>query len=326
MRRPAVLLLGLLFGCGDDTAPLDAPASAAWSQGPTMPRRRLEPGVAVLGTNLVVIGGFDTTVVEGLHITDAIDVLDTTTDTWSAPLPPAPVAWSHIDLASVSGQLFLLGGLEGTSFVARGDAFVLDADATAWRPIAPLPAGMERGAAGVVATPSHVYLLGGASTTAALASCLDYDIANNSWSELPPLPMPRSHPAAMGLADGTLIVAAGLATIDASMPLADVWALPPGASAWQPRAGVLGKARGGCPYAVLGGELVCAAGEAGTSAQRAVDAYDPAAETWRSLETMPVNRAGTQGAVIGDRFYVPGGAAALVFTPLDTLWIFTAPG
>jgi N-acetylneuraminic acid mutarotase len=321
--RPAAThaALVLLLGCGSSTPGVDA-GMTAWRSGPTMPSRRLEPGVAALGTNLVVLGGFDTTVVEGLHITTTVDVFDTLEERWIDPLPPVPVAWSHINLASANGQLFVLGGLEGTDFVARGESWVLDPGATSWRSIAPLPAGLERGASGVVATATHIYVLGGASTDAALASCLDYDIAKDRWTELPALPAPRSHPAAMQLADGTLIVAAGLATIDASMPLDDVWALPPGATAWEPRAAKLGYARGGCAYAVLGGALICAGGEASRSALRFADAYDPVTDVWRSLEQMPGNRAGIQGVAIGDRFYVPGGAAALIYQPTDTLYIY----
>jgi len=288
-----------------------------------MPSRRLEPGVAALGTTLVVVGGIDTTVVEGLHITNTVDTFDTASDTWSAPLPSAPVAWTHINLASANDQLFLLGGLDGTQFIAHGETWVLDPGASAWRSLAPMPIGLERGAAGVIATASHVYLLGGASTTAALATCLDYDIANDSWSELPPLPMPRSHPAAMQIADGTLIVAAGLQTLDATMPLGDVWELAPEASTWRARTATLGRPRGGCAYAVLGGALVCAGGEAQQSALRFADRYDPIGDMWQSIEPMPNNRAGTQGAAIGDRFYVPGGAPALVFMPTDTLYVYS---
>ena len=268
---------------------------SAWRAGPKMPTRRLEPGVTALATQLVVLGGFDTGVSEGLHITDVVDVFDTETQTWLAPLPPAPVQWSHIDLATNGSTLFLLGGLEGEQFIARGDAWALDAGASAWRPLAPLPTGLERGAAGVVAAPGHIYLLGGASTTDALATCLDYDIANDSWSPLPALPAPRSHPAAMRMADGTLIVAAGLRTIDSTKPLSDVLALPPGATAWETRTATLSVPRGGCAYGTLGDQLICVGGESGQSALNAVALYAPcsiAGPTSRcSPSTAPARRA-----------------------------------
>ena len=39
---------------------------------------------------------------------------------------------------------------------------------------------------------------------------------------------------------------------------------------------------------------------------------------------MPAPRAGTQGAVIGQNLYVPGGAEILAYEPTDTLYVFSA--
>jgi hypothetical protein len=40
-----------------------------------------------------------------------------------------------------------------------------------------------------------------------------------------------------------------------------------------------------------------------------VDAYDPAANSWSSLEALPVPRHGHAGAVVGNRLHVVGGIA-----------------
>lgn len=285
-----------------------------------MPGRRLEPGVGSLGTRLVVAGGISTSLAEGLTITPEVLTLDTLAGTWDA-LPDLPVAWTHAAVAGVGTTLYVLGGLEGPDFVARGEAFALDFGATAWRAIAPLPAGLERGAAGVVVSPPHIYLLGGASTTGSLASCLDYDLGADTWTQLPDLPSPRSHPAAMRDDDGTLIVAGGLGDLGSSRPLADVDALPPLASSWSPRA-PMPTPRGGCAYGVSYGQLVCAGGESGSSALPTVESYDPDLDVWTERFALPEPRAGTQGAAIGQQLYVPGGARALVFEPLDTVHVF----
>jgi len=294
-----------------------------------IPRRALEPGVAALGLELIVAGGFDTSLAEGLDITDRVDAYDTALGTWST-LPSAPVRWTHINLAGLGGTLYLAGGLEGAQFVARGETYALDLFDRQWHALPAMPAGQERGAAGVVTAPGKIYLLGGASTTAALASCLEFDIATRSWSVLPPLPEPRSHPAAMRATDGTLIVAGGLASLDASQPRGEVWALPPPGVAdrvWAPRMamhqpGELAT-RGGCAYGVVLGQLICAGGEGGLAARRQVDSYDPYLDVWtRDVEAMPVERAGTQGASIGGRLFVPGGVGQLTFDPSDTLYIY----
>jgi len=183
----------------------------------------------------------------------------------------------------------------------------------------------------VIGAPGRIYLLGGASSSAALASCLVYEIATRSWSRLPDLPAPRSQLAAMRRSDGWLIAAGGLAGLDGSEPRGEVWALPPLATAWQPLAALPGEpaARGGCAYGAVLGQLVCAGGEGGQLARGAVDSFDPYSDVWTAREAMPVARAGTQGAAIGGRLFVPGGAEALTLDPTDTLYIYapldTAP-
>ena len=126
-----------------------------------------------------------------------------------------------------------------------------------------MPAGQERGAAAVVVSPPHVFLLGGATSGGALASVLDFNVSTSTWSQLPDLPTARSHAAAMRLDDGTLIVAGGLAD-GTGIPLGDVYALPLGAAAWELREPMPTR-RGGCAYGRVQRSLVCAGGEAGAA-------------------------------------------------------------
>ncbi len=318
----------MLAGCDGAVGTVDAPAGAtAWRLGPPMPRKALEPGVTALGQRVIVLGGFATSLRDGLEISAAVHAYDVTDETWDrVPLPDAPVRWTHANLAASGATLYLVGGLEGTQLIARGESFALDPITHTWGAIAAMPEGLERGAAGVVTAPGRIYLLGGASTTQALSTCLEYDVAAKVWREMPALPEARSHPAAMRTPDGTLIVAGGLASLDSTMPRGEVWALPaPGAEvrAWTPRTPVPDAARGGCAYGVVLGELVCAGGEAGSAASNLVHSYNPYLDEWTTAEAMPVDRAGTQGAAVGGRLFVPGGAQALRFEPTDTLYIYS---
>ncbi len=316
------LALVLVASCSSPPTPLDAPRTP-WVEGPELPGPRLEPGVAALGQQLVVLGGFDQNVVQGLRITSDVVAFDPVAQTWSN-LRSAPVAWTHVNLAASSATLFLLGGQETQQFIAKGESYALDTDQmnAQWRPLAPMPLGQERGAAGVVIAPPHVYLIGGSSSTAAVATCLDYDFSSDTWTMLPSLPAPRSHPAVMRRADGTLIVAGGLSTLDARDAVADVWALSPGATMWTPRT-PMPTARGGCAYGVQLGQFVCAGGESGQAALSVVETYDPTNDRWTAQPAMPDSRAGTQGAVIANRLYVPGGARVLAFNPESSLYVFS---
>jgi hypothetical protein len=354
VTRPLALAIAAataLAACGGGTTPPPDAPPPAWSQGPALPGPRLEPGVTAVGDQLVVLGGFYQSVEQGLGITTEVDVLDTSTvpaaGSGSAmwmQLSAAPVAWTHIQLAASGQILYLLGGLEGANYVAQGSAFALDTSTAGakWKPLASLPAGFERGSAAVIVAPPRIYLLGGAGTTSALTSNLYYDIVMDAWcpgaacagsaadQQLPDLPAPRSHPAGMRLADGTLVVVGGLATLDSTQPQSDVWWLPIDqqntTGQWIAKT-PMPVARGGCAYGTIGARLVCAGGEAGVSALHVAEIYEPALDpdpppqgsAWAALPDMPSERAGAQGAAIGQRFFIPGGAQLLQYEPLATL-------
>ncbi len=316
------LALVLVAACSSPPTPADS-SRAPWTEGPELPGPRLEPGVAALGQQLVVLGGFDQNLAQGLRITNDVIAFDPVAQTWSN-LRAAPVAWTHVNLAASSATLFLLGGHDTQQLIAKGESYALDTDRpnALWRQLAPMPVGEERGAAGVVIAPPHIYLIGGSSSTGALASCLDYDFSTDTWTTLPPLPAPRSHPAVMRRADGTLIVAGGLATLDARDAVADVWSLAPGSTTWMPRT-PMPTARGGCAHGVQLGQLICAGGESGQAALSVVESYDATSDRWTVLPPMPDARAGTQGAVIAGQLYVPGGARMLSFNPESSLYVFS---
>jgi len=312
----------------------DAPASP-WTTGPSLPDPRLEPGVTALGQSVVVLGGFDTDAQAGLHVTTGVEVFDTLMQTWGT-LPDAPVARHHVQIASIGTTLYLLGGLDGTAdqnndFPARGDCYALDTanPSAGWRPIASMPAGFERGSAAIVVTPPRIYLLGGASTTDAIASVIYYDTIADAWTTgaLPDLPAPRSHPAAMRRAvDGTFILVGGLAGLTADTAQADVFILAPDqqmpSGTWTTGT-PMPVQRGGCAYGVVQAQLLCAGGEAGMSALSYMQGYDSINNAWNNYPAMPEPRAGTLGAAIADQLYVPGGAMELVFEPTNTLFVFS---
>ncbi|MEO8554495.1 MAG: kelch repeat-containing protein [Kofleriaceae bacterium] len=320
--------LATLVACSSPAPLPDAPSSP-WSLGPPLPSPRLEPGVTALGQRVAVVGGFDSDQQAGLDVTTHADVLDTFTMKWSA-LPDAPVARHHVQLAAVGATLYLLGGLDGApdasmNYPARGDCYALDTGeaAPAWRAIATMPVGLERGSAAVVVAPPRIYLFGGASTTDALASNLVYDITTNTWltDAVPDLPAKRSHPAAMRRVDGGFAVVGGLSGLASDTAQSDVYLLPTGASAWT-NGVAMPEQRGGCAHGVIQSKLICAGGEAGTSALDYTQAYDPIENLWSDLDAMPERTAGTLGAVVGQRMFIPGGARHLVFEPTDTLYIF----
>jgi N-acetylneuraminic acid mutarotase len=316
-----ILSIGLV-ACADNEPPAPEPP---WTQRADAPSPRLEASAAGLGTKLVVLGGFEAPT---LAISREVLQYDPFDDLWTVMPLAAPAAVTHAALASVGGSLYLLGGLEGSAFVPSGKAYRLPALGTAWEPLADLPAGEERGAAAVVVSSGHIFLMGGETSAGFTSSVLDYHVASNTWTVLDvenrpplaplPLPTPRSHAAAMREDDGTFILAGGNGP---QGPLGDTYALPLGAPMWELRA-PMPTARGGCAYGVLYGKLVCAGGEIGPTVTRAVEVYDPTLDEWTSVAEMPVERAGAPGAIVASRLYVVGGSQTTAFEPTTTLYEF----
>lgn len=282
-----------------------------------LPNARLLPSVAGLGDRLIVADGFDA----DLKIVTEVDALEPASGTWTR-LPDAPVAWTHGDLAGNGGTLYLLGGLATQNYDVDGTCYALDSGASAWRTLAPMPAGLERGAAGIVVRAPYIYVIGGAVQNTSVATVLVYDVSMDMWTQAPDLPSPRSHPGAAILPDGTLLVVGGLRTLDSTQPMNDVVELPVGATAWVTKS-PMPTPRGGAACGLFGTRFVCAGGEADLTARDETEAYDWVHDTWSSLAKLPMPRAGTQGAAIGTRLYAPGGAHRIAYVPDDTVDVLT---
>lgn len=316
------------------------PPASAWSFGPALPRLAAAAGETIFGQRVVVAGGFVTGADGGFATTAEVDVYDLSDDKWRR-LPDAPAAWSFVNVGAIADTLYIVGGLEGApgAYVAHGEAYRLDAATNRWLGIHPLDAADARGASGVLATPGHLFVLGGASATGSVASCLRYDIATDRWTHIPDLPEPLAYPAVMQTSDGRLIVAGGLTggvADPAASPVSDrVYSLQiadanDGAT-WQVRAPVLSPddpaPRAGCAFGTLLGTLICAGGAGGAQAHTAAASYDPSLNRWTAREPMPFARAAAPGAATGGRLFIPGGSLSagldptnsfLIYTPLDT--------
>jgi N-acetylneuraminic acid mutarotase len=295
------------------------PPQAPWTQRADLleGRRRLEASATGLGSRVVVVGGFEAATLE---VSTEVLQYDPFLDEWSKLAVDAPKTLTHAGLTSIGGSLYLLGGLEGSAFVPSATSYRLRPQTTlAWEALADMPAGEARGAAAVVASSGHIFLLGGETAAGPTDSILDYEVASNTWTVYPArLPTPRSHAIAMREGDGTFILAGG---IGSQGPLGDTWALRFGATMWEPRASMT-TPRGGCAYGVVYGQLVCAGGEQIAAVSRSVEVYDPTLDTWTVSAEMPVERAGAPGAIVISRLYVVGGSQSPLPEPTSTLYEF----
>jgi N-acetylneuraminic acid mutarotase len=317
----------LVTACGGSSSGPDGPPCLCdapwldgqpprWSPRAPIPAPIQETAAVALDGRLYVLGGF-----EGLSLTDKAQIYDVAGDRWSlAPALPAEV--HHANAAVVGETIFVVGDLQTFGFTAVGDVWTYNPSTdTAWSARSPMP--RPRGAAVTGVIGGKIYVAGG-SAGGAVAHVDEYDPAMNTWTPKLAMPAPRDH-ACGGVIGGMLYVAGGRAgSPDAPQP--DVYAYDPAMNTWTPKAPML-TARGGTACGVIDGKLIVVGGEGNAADPSGVfsetEAYDPATDTWTTLEPMSHPRHGMAAAVVTGQLFVPGGADVGLFGAVATHDVFT---
>jgi N-acetylneuraminic acid mutarotase len=250
----------------------------------------------------------------------------------------------HAALATANGKIYVMGGFvppQDTQIPVGGawqpidDAWEYDPAADSWKTLAPLPS--KRGAAVAVEAGGKIYVIGGATTVEGskdpfftffgpaqvLATNDVYDPATNTWESRRPMAVPRNH-AFAGAVDGKIYVIGGRTghafilsatntdAVEEYNPVADMWSAPKERMP-TPRSGG-GWGTDGRRIYVAGGEVT---NKELVGAFRAIEAYEPATNSWTELPSMPMPRHGVAGAVIGNEFHLVSGmiqsAGAMAF-------------
>ena len=197
--------------------------------------------------------------------------------------------------------------------------------ADSWKALAPLPGKL--GAAVAVEAFGKIHVIGGVTTVDGskapfftfmgpcnvLSTNYVYDPATDKWESRKPMAVPRNH--AFGAAvNGKIYVIGGRTghgfimagtntdVVEEYDPANDLWSAPKDRMP-TPRSG------GG--WGTDGRRIYVAGGEVTTKqlvgAFRAVEAYDPASNSWATLPPMPMPRHGVAAAVVGNRFHLVSG-------------------
>jgi len=277
------------------------PASQWIDRAPLPGGGRQEVGAALLDGRIYVIGGF-TEQNSGSARADAYDVAK---DEWTQ-VANLPSARNHIGAGAAAGRVYAIGGFTGSSFNPTADVFRYDPQKDEWTPAAPLPSA--RGALAVVEVDGMLYAIGGSGPTGSVGDTAVYDPGTNTWTALASLPTPRNHLAA-AVIDGRIYAVGGR---DAgNIPALNRY--DPDTGQWETLA-PLPTRRSGLGAGVLNGRLVVFGGEGapcnfqGRGVCAEIELYDPATNSWTSLDPMPVPRHGIWAVSTPDRIYVPGGA------------------
>ncbi len=224
---------------------------------------------------------------------------------------PAPLARFEARGAEVGGKLYVFGGFIGSTCCnATSRSDVYDPATNTWAQLADMPKPITHPAVEVVG--STIYFIGGyLGNGLALADVWKYDVSSNTWSSGPSLPQPRGA-GASGRLGNTLHFFGGIDRgYVGERDRGDHFVLSlSGGTSWQTLA-AMPNARNHLAGAALGGKLYAIGGQhlynevSGNDDE--VDVYDPAADAWSEVESLPAARGHVSAAVLDGRIIVFGG-------------------
>ncbi len=310
----AFLLSFILIGIG----PVNS-QSTEWSSKSAMPTSRTEVVGAAIGNMIYAVGGFDS----GRQTLSTVEAYDIEKDSW-IEVSSLPIPLHHTTVVTYDGMLHVIGGYTTSpqgGWLPSDRHFVYRPESDTWSESARMPTA--RGALTAQEIDGRIYAIGGATSSAILATNEAYDPITDSWETLEPMPTPREH-LASGKGDGKIYViggrTGGLTTnLDINEeydPITDSWA----------RRSPMPSRRGGLVGASAGGSIFIFGGESPEGTFGNNEQYFPSNDTWRVRQPMPTPRHGLAAVTVESSIYVIGGgprpgfyfsSANEVFSPLE---------
>jgi N-acetylneuraminic acid mutarotase len=331
MKRATRSLLAVLIGLCVMAA---AHAQGKWTKLAVFP----EPAEELLG----VAAGGKMYVFCGLAGGKAMGMVyeyDPATDKWTKK-NAMPLLSHHVAFAEYRGKIYAFGGFvnptPGLAWVPVDNAWEYDPAADSWKALAAMPT--KRGSSVAAVVGDKIYVIGGATLPPgskepavhptrphlSVGTVDEYDPATNTWRARTSMTMPRNH-AVGGVVNGKIYVIggrAGAAFITSDSSNVDVVEeYDPATDSWGAPRARMPSARSAMASGVYNGRIYVTGGE-GQDTQRmytfrALEAYDPASNSWTILPSMPVSRHGLAGAVVGNRLHMVSGSVQSAGTGVE---------
>ena len=306
-------------------APAQADTPGAWSKGAPFPEPSEELVGLSTGGKFYVFGGLG----PGWIPQGLVYEYDPSANKWTKNKPMALPA-HHVAFTELNGKFYAFGGFVPPqsgppAWVPINNAWEYDPAHDSWKALAAMPSA--RGSAVAATVNGKIYVIGGAamhpgSKEAALyptrphrsvGTVEEYDPKTNSWSERSSMPTARNH-AAVGAVNNKIYVIGGRrgsAFIFTASNTNVVEEYDPATDQWGLVRARMPTERSGGAWGVYNGRIYVAGGEHQDghlmAAFRALEAYDPATNSWSELPMMPMPRHGLAGAVVGHRLHLASG-------------------
>jgi N-acetylneuraminic acid mutarotase len=254
---------------------------------------------------------------------------DPATDKWTKK-KNMPVFSHHVAVAELNGKIYVMGGFTKpqsgpTAWIPIDNAWEYDPANDTWKALAPLPT--KRGSPVAAVVNGKIHVIGGATTNEGskeagihparphrvVGTNEVYDPATNTWETRRSMPTPRNH-AAVGVVNGKIYVLGGRlgnAFITRAANTDVVEGYDPATDQWGPTMTRMPTPRSALAWGTYKGKIYVAGGELQNAqmaaAFRAVEAFDPATNSWSVLPSLEFPRHGAAGDIIGNRLHVVSG-------------------
>jgi N-acetylneuraminic acid mutarotase len=246
---------------------------------------------------------------------DRVLEYDVATDKWTTK-KPAPWSANHMALAEYRGKIYVFGGATVESQPNALKSWEYDPAADSWKELPPMPS--KRTASVAIETGGKIYVIGGSDEAGlSVATSEAFDVATGKWETHRPMPTARNHPAG-GAVGGKLYVIGGRLTaanvanmVSSATDIVEEY--DPATDKWRSMTKM--------PYQTSGqgwitfqNRIYVAGGELRDAHMDAVFrdfvVFDPAANEWYRLPSMPTARHGVVLTAHGNRIHAVAGHTA----------------
>jgi len=317
-----LLALGVSTGCLSGGNPESSAGSgSAWTTKTSMPTPRAGLAVGVVNGILYAVGG--NTLSNNPVNLSIVQAYNPATNAWTT-MSPMPTARSGLAVGVVNGILYAIGGTNnGVNNLTTVEAY--DPVTNTWTSKASM--ATPRYGLGVGVVNGLIYAVGGVIAPNPSPPVEVYDPGNDSWVPKAVIPTERIF-LGVGVVNNTLYAVGGspdfavgvnpnnvtnLSTVEAYDTVLDTWTTETS----------MPTARGGLAVGVNDGILYAVGGQLpdiqpGDTVPKKLEAYNPATNTWTTLDPMPTGRTLLAADVVNGVLYAVGGddqGTVETFTP-----------
>ncbi|GMR43353.1 hypothetical protein PMAYCL1PPCAC_13548, partial [Pristionchus mayeri] len=243
------------------------PIMDRWTKCKSLPSTRGRDGVAIVGTKIFAIGGYD-----GKDRLKSVDVYDAITDKWEKAADMSTER-SAVGAGVIDGKIYAAGGYNGQASMNSMEMLNPDVAVPAWTMMAPMH--HLRGAPAACAFNGKLYVIGGHDGQQVWKHGECYDPATNTWSMIAEMKYKRCRFGA-AVCDGQIYVVGGF---DGAAFLRDAERYDPSTNTWitikQTK-----ERRSRSAVAVSCGKLFVIGGFDGCVNLKSVEMYQSDTNTW----------------------------------------------